>query len=593
MRKTHLARMVRESVARFSDRPAMCYQENGSWQSISYLQLGEKLDALAKALLEKGLVEKDMVGIFAENRPEWTIADLSILSIRCVSVPIYATNTAEQALYIINDAGIKLIFVGDQQQYDKIISVRDKAPQLKTIVALDPAINLGDKDSVHFDDFLATGKASARDQELQQHLELGRLDDFATLIYTSGTTGDPKGAILTHGNMTHQFYALDERFQFGPEDRSLCFLPLSHSYERAWTFYVLRGGAANYYLANPRQIVEMMPAINPTAMVSVPRLYEKIYSTANEKLETGSKLQKAIFKWAIKVGFEYHTREHALETIGPRLAFRHIIADRLVLSKIRNIVGGRKNFFSAGGAPLAREIEEFFFAAGLLVCQGYGLTETAPMLTCNAPGSFRFGTVGKTILNCEFRTAPDGELQVRGDNIMQGYYNKPEETAAAFDDGWFRTGDVGYVDDQGFVHITGRIKDLIITAQGKNIAPLRIETLVGQDHYIDQIALIGDKRKYLSALIVPAFNELENFARENRIAFSSHKDLVEHPEVMDFYRYRIDQASKPLANYEKIKNFKLMEKEFTQENGEVTPTMKIKRHIISDRYKDVIDSMYA
>ncbi len=415
---------------------------------------------------------------------------------------------------------------------------------------------------------------------------------MATLIYTSGTTGDPKGAVLTHANFFHQFRALDERFGIGPGDTSLCFLPLSHAYERAWSFYVLASGAENCYLADPSRVVDVMAEVRPTLMVSVPRLYEKIHATVTDRVERGSRTRARLFGWALGVGSRYQHRRAAGQPVSALLGSQHALADQLVLSKIRSVVGGDKKVLSAGGAPLSKDIEEFFFAAGLFVCQGYGLTETTAMVTCNYPGEFRFGTVGTPVLGTEVRIADGGEIQVRGGSVMKGYHGHPEATAEAFDDGWFKTGDVGTIDAAGFVTVTDRIKDIIITSQGKNVAPQHIEGVLGGDPYVEQVVVIGDRRSYLSALIAPAFPVLERYAVEHGLGFSSRSDLVALPEVRALYERRIAEASTELAGYEQVKRFTLMAKEFTQEEGQLTPTLKLKRQVVEQEFADVIDAMY-
>ena len=593
MGKDHLAFMISDSARAHGAKTAMRYKDGGAWISISYAQLGEKIQAVAKALLESGIQEDDMVGIFARNAPEWAIADFGILSAKAVSVPIYATNTAKQAEYIAIDAGLKLVFVGDQLQYDKVMSFKAGTPQLQRVIAFDRTTKLSGAGSLYFDDFVRLGAASPGDAEVEKRLELATSDDVATLIYTSGTTGDPKGAVLTHANFFHQFRAIDERFTVGANDRSLCFLPLSHAYERTWSYYVFRRGAENNYLADPRDIVTCMPEVRPTAMVSVPRLYEKICATVLDRAAKASPARRALFKWAMGIGRQYQYRKKEKRLVGPLLALQHQVADALVLSRIRDVVGGEKNFFSCGGAPLSEDIEEFFFAAGLLICQGYGLTETSPMLTCNAPGAFKFGTVGRPILGCEIKIADSGEILARGGNVMKGYYKKPAETAAAFVDGWFKTGDVGAIDEDGFLHITGRIKDLIITSQGKNIAPQHIEAMFGSDPYVEHVALLGDGRNYVSALVVPSFPALEQHARENGIAFASREELVTRPEIVALYERRIRDVCEGLASYEQIKRFTLMPGEFTQDGGELTPTLKIRRRFVEQKYRAVIDAMYA
>lgn len=592
MGKDHLAFMIRESVRAHGPKTAMRYKEGGVWRSITYAELGERIRAVAKALLEYGVQEGDMVGIFARNAPEWAIADFGILSAKAVSVPIYATNTTSQAEYIATDAGLKLVFVGDQVQYDKVMSFQAGTPQSRWVIAFDRTTKLSGGGSLYFDDFVRMGAASTRDAEVERRLDSATSDDVATLIYTSGTTGDPKGAVLTHANFFHQFRAIDERFEVGAQDRSICFLPLSHVYERLWSYYVFRSGAENDYLADPKDVVACMPEIRPTAMVSVPRLYEKICAGILDRIGKASAPRRALFRGAMAIGKEYQYRKKEKRPVGPLLALRHRVADALVLSKIRDVVGGEKNFFSSGGAPLSQDVEEFFFAVGLLICQGYGLTETSPMLSCNAPGAFKFGTVGRPILGCEIRIAKNGEILARGGNVMKGYYGKPVETAAAFEDGWFKTGDVGFIDEDGFLHITDRIKDLIITSGGKNIAPQHIEAMFGSEPYVEHVAVVGDNRNYVSALVVPSFPALEQHARENGIRFVSREELVARPEIIAFYGGRIQRINEGLAAFEQIKRFTLMPREFTQDGGELTPTLKIKRRFVEQKYRDVIDAMY-
>jgi long-chain acyl-CoA synthetase len=345
-------------------------------------------------------------------------------------------------------------------------------------------------------------------------------------------------------------------------------------------------------MQNPREVLQYLSEVRPTAMVSVPRLYEKIYATVMDKIEKASPGKKRLFDWALDVGRRQAEARQAGRPPGLGLRLTHRLADRLVLSKLREIVGGDKNFFSAGGAPLSKDIEAFFLAAGLLVCQGYGLTETSPMVTCNAPHDFKFGTVGKPVVGCEVKIGPQNEILVKGPNVMKGYYQKPEATAEVLKDGWFHTGDVGLIDDEGFLVITDRIKDLIITSGGKNIAPQRIETAVGRDHYIEQITTIGDRRKYVSALIVPSYEALEGYAREKGLTCQTREELLQHPEVIAFYRERIDRQSAELAGFETIKAFTLLPREFTQESGEITPTQKIKRKVVAEHYRAEIDAMY-
>jgi long-chain acyl-CoA synthetase len=592
MAKQHLAAMVDASCRRHGQEIAMRYKSDGAWQAITYGDLGEKIRQVSKALIAMGIQPGDMVGIFSQNRPEWSIADFGILGAGAVSVPIYATNTAAQAEYIVRDAELRMIFVGDANQRAKVQSFAAQYPGLETIVTFDDNENPGKDVTLTFAALMARGAGGDHAEERARRIRQTAPESLASIIYTSGTTGEPKGVMLSHANFLHQIAAVDANFDVGPADRSLCFLPLSHVYERSWSNYVFSCGAQNNYIQNPREVLQYLSEVRPTAMVSVPRLYEKVYAAVMDRLENAAPVRKRLFDWALAVGRRQAEARQAGRVPGLGLRLIHRLADRLVLRKLRDVVGGDKNFFSAGGAPLSKDIEAFFLAAGLLVCQGYGLTETAPMVTCNAPHDFKFGTVGKPVPDCDVKIGKDGEILVKGPNVMQGYYKKPAATAEVLKDGWFHTGDVGYVDNDGFLVITDRIKDLIITSGGKNIAPQRIETAVGCDHYIEQVTTIGDRRKYVSALIVPSYEALESYARSIGLSWQTREELLQHPAIIAFYRERIDRQSTELAGFETIKAFTLLPREFTQESGEITPTQKIKRKVVAEHYRREIDAMY-
>jgi len=589
VRYDHLVKLIRRRIAASPDGTAMRHKVGATWQGITYGELGRHVDAVASWLIDIGVTPGARVVIFAPNTPWWSVADLAIMAAGAISVPIYATNTAIQAEHIVRDAGATIAFVGGAEQYAHLAGVRGPSGPLTRVIAFEAGIALDLADSCSMSVPLAHPVSPA----LAERVAAARLDDVATIIYTSGTTGEPKGVVLTFENLVVQFEALDTCFAVTERDRSLCFLPLSHAYERAWTFYILHKGAQNFYLDDPKRVIDAMQEVRPTCMVSVPRLYEKIYSTARHKVSQGSATKRKLFEWAVAVGSRYaHTRKRG-ERVGPLLAAQHAVADRLVLHKVRDIVGGPKNFFSAGGAALAEEIEEFFFAAGLLVCQGYGLTETSPMLTCNRPRDFHFGTVGKVIPGCELKIAPDGEILARGPNVMRGYFRRPHETAEAFEDGWFRTGDIGAFDERGFLRITDRKKDLIITSGGKNIAPSRIESIIGQDYYIEQIAAVGDGRHHLAALVVPHFEALEQWAKERGVTYDSLKAMVKDHRIVDFIGQRIEQRQATLPQHERVKKFTLLTERFSQMGGELTPTLKNIRAAIHEKYAHAIESMYS
>jgi long-chain acyl-CoA synthetase len=591
MNYAHIGQMITEKIREYSANTALRYKENDSWQSLTYAEFGDKINRVACALIKANVQSGDNVGIYSANRYEWAVADFACILAGAISVPIYATSTKEQAGFIIKDAGIKFIFVGDDAQYKNVVAIHSEGIPLQ-LIAFDPEIDIDQVFATHFNDFIEIDYNDTCKSEIHNRLAKINKDDTTTIIYTSGTTGDPKGVMLTHTNLFHQLAAVDADFDVSSKDTSLCFLPLSHVYERMWSYYVYYKGAVHTYLEDPRKVIETMQEIKPTALVSVPRLYEKIYAAVMNSQENASSIKKGLFKKAIKVGNAYYTKTRKNQPIPLALKLKHKLFDKLVLSKIRKVVGGDKNFFSAGGAPLEKTIEEFFFDCGLFICQGYGLTETSPMVSCNSPASFKFGTVGKPVPGCQVRIADNGEVQVKGPLVMKGYYNDPKATAKVMDNGWFKTGDVGEFDEEGYLRITGRIKEIIITSGGKNIAPLRIETLVGKDFFIEQIIAIGDKRNFISALVVPSFEGLETWAKKKEILYNSVDELVNHPMVINFYKKRIELQSKLLAQYETIKKFKLLSKPFTIEEGGITPTLKLKRDQIHKKFKDLIDSMY-
>lgn len=593
---THYSQVFWDQVNKYGDRVAMRYKPKDSWEEFTWKQFGEMVNNTGKALIEFGIGEQETVGIFSQNMPQWSVADIGSLCIRAIPVPIYATNTAKQAEYIINHAEIKVIFVGDAEQYSKIMQILPDNKFLQKIIVFKETVPIQKSEKImYFSDFLKIGEQSAKDNEVKERMSRGKLDDLLTLIYTSGTTGEPKGVMLTHENAVFQKEQHDLRLIDPNEnDISLAFLPLSHVFERIWTYYVFAKGMTNNYLEDPTKIVEFIGEVKPTIMCAVPRFYEKIYATVFNRLESAPPAKQKLFKWAVKVGAQHNNRKKDQLFISPLLRFKYKIADTLVLKKIRDVVGGRIKFFPCAGAPLSQEIEEFFYACGLFICYGYGLTETTATVTCHEQYNFKFGAVGKPLPNVEVKIDPNnGEILVRGGNVMKGYYKKPEATAEVLTpDGWFRTGDAGFFEENGELRITERIKDLMKTSGGKYIAPQMIESTIGADHYIEQIAVIGDQRKYVTALVVPSFIALEEYAKTHNIAYTSKEDLISKPEIIEFYQKRIEEAQKEFARFEKIKKFTLLPQEFTVESGEITPTLKLKRKVIAEKYKDIIEAMY-
>jgi long-chain acyl-CoA synthetase len=593
MAYTHLSQVYVDRVARYGGRTALRYREDGAWHDVSWAELGERVQATARALVELGVQEGERVGIFSANRPEWTIVDLAAQRLRAVPVPIYPTNTAKQAGYIVNDAEIGVLFAGAREQYDRAMEIVPACPTLRRVVAFDSGVTL-ESGGMRFADVLALGRGADHDAEIERRMAKAGADDLLTLIYTSGTTGEPKGVMLTHGNVLATAPLHDRRL-LDPNDGdvSLCFLPLSHVFERTWTFYALYVGMVVCYCDDPTKVVEFLQQCRPTVMCAVPRFYEKIYATVMSRLAAAPPARRKLFHWAIGVGAAYGNLYKDRRPIPLLLRLRRAVADRLVLHKLRDIVGGRIKFFPCAGAPLSQEIEEFFYAAGIYICYGYGLTETTATVSCHEPFNFRFGTVGKALPTVDVRIGDDSEIQVRGPIVMKGYYRKPEATAEAFTaDGWFRTGDAGVLEDGVYLRITERLKDLIKTAGGKYVAPQLIESTVGADLFVEQIAVIGDRRPYVTALIVPSFLSLEPWAKEQGIPFGSREELVGDDRVLALFRERIDAQSRDLARFEQVKKFTLLPKELTVEGGEITPTMKVRRRAVEAKYAAEIEAMY-
>jgi len=564
------------------------------WKGISSDELRTAVEETSMGLRALGIQKGDRVAILSENRPEWAIVDLATLCAGAADVSVYSTLTPSQVGYILRDSGARVAFVSTPVMALKIDEVRPQVPDLEHVVRFEPDPVPG---TITLDELRGKGRAAlAGDEDAVRRVATAvRGDEVATLIYTSGTTGDPKGVMLTHSNLTSNVVAAEKAIPIlGVDDVALSFLPLSHSFERsAGHNFMLHVGATIAYAESVEKVPENMQEIRPTVMCSVPRLYEKMYARVNEKVAADPPLRQRIFHWAVGVGARVfgHYVDHTKP--GWLLKAQFAVADTLVFSKIKERTGGRLKLFISGGAPLAREIAEFFGAAGLLVCEGYGLTETSPVITCNRPNRLRPGTVGLPLEDVEVRIADDGEILTRGPHIMKGYFGKPEATAEAIDpDGWFHTGDIGHLDPDGFLVITDRKKDIIVTSGGKNIAPQPIENRLKTNRYFGEVVMIGDERKYPTALVVPSFEVLEAWATGRGLSTSGREDLVSRAAVKEHLMSLITELTADLAQYEKIKKITVLPNEFTQETGELTPTMKVKRRVIAEKYRELIDKMY-
>lgn len=559
---------------------------DGDWKHFTYAEVGRRVNMMAAALIRAGIKRGDKVAIFSQNRPEWAWADYAALTIGAIVVPLYATSTPSQVRQIMADAGVQFAFVGGPSEAERVDEVWDEIPTLTDAAAFEPT------DSPRYPTYgdLEIEPTDEEQAEIEARLAEARADDVATIIYTSGTTAEPKGVVLPHSNFFHQMDAVQDRYQLDETDRSLCFLPLSHVFERAWSYYVMALGAENVYVLDPKAVASILPLVKPTMFVSVPRLYEKVVATAKEQAESG--LKKKLFDWSIAVGNKAQHAIYAKRPLPVTLRIKHRVAKLLVLNKLLRAIGGPKRVMAAGGAPLRKEVEEFWFSFGALVSQGYGLTETSPMLTCNAPEAFKFGTVGRPVLGCEIRIAEDGEILARGPNIMREYYNNPEETAKTLVDGWLHTGDIGHIDEDGYVVVTDRIKDIIITSYGKNVAPQPIEGRLMADPFIEQAIVIGDRRSYLTALIQPAYEQVEAWARKAGIAFENREALLQTPRILTMFNERVKTALSELMQHEQVHRFKLLANELTMESGLLTPTLKVRRQKAEAELAAEIDEMY-
>jgi len=596
-RERTLACMMLERARRWGPRTALRYAEDGAWRSMDWQTFGERVRAVGMGLLALGLGPGDMAAVFAANRPEWAVADLGILSARGVSVPIYATNSAPEAGYILDDAQVRVVFVGNQAQYDKVRRSGTDHPRLVRVVAFDRDVALADSDDLHFTALLALGAASQRQAELDRRLSEARSDDLLTLIYTSGTTGPPKGAMHTHRSFMAGIHPSVNLFpEAGFEDVSLAILPLSHVFERMWSYGCMSRGIQIAYCPGPSEFLSAMQRIRPQFLTSVPRIWEKVHAAIQEGLDAAPPLKRRLFHWALEAGREaYRARAASVTPPWPR-RIRHALADRLVLGPARAKLGADRNrVFHVGGAPFAPELNDFFQALGINLIQGYGLTEFFPVCVGYGPYG-RCGACGPVLPPVEVRVGAEAEIQLRGAMAMQGYYGKPLETAAAFTaDGWFKTGDVGCLEDgeRRYIRITDRLKDLIVTAGGKKIAPQPIEVMLAAEPLMAQVVLVGDNRKFVSALVVPNFSRLEPWLREQGLAGRAPEELVRSPVVVRFYEELLAARTNHLGQTERVKKIVLLPREMSQETGELTPTLKVKRQTVQARHCQAIDALYA
>lgn len=569
-------------IERNSER-VMMDRRTGVWVPISAKELYRNVMGVLCGLAECGIAPGDRVAILSENRPEWTIADFACLLRGAVVVPLYTTLTADQTAHILNDSGARAIFVSDEKHLQKVLSIQSQTP-VEMVFVMDPVETAHAK---HMYRLMQNGPRQ-RDPDLERTVQDLRPDDIATIIYTSGTTGVPKGVVLSHGNMASNLACSMHGFVFSEREVSVSFLPLSHVTARHVDFVLLHHGVTLAYAPSVQLLPQALLEVQPTMIVGVPRVYEKVHTQVVVKASGFPK--RWIYEWAMWIG-RAHRAEVLAGKVPQSMAWK--LAHRLVFAKVHAGMGGRAHTYISGGAPLGRRLAEWYADIGIRIHEGYGLTETSPVIAVNMPGAHKLGTVGKPLTNIEVRIADDGEVLVRGPSVFKSYWNKPQETQAAFIDEWFKTGDVGHLDEDGFLSITDRKKDLIKTSGGKFIAPQPIENALKHNPLVAEAVVLGDKRKFPAVLIVPYFPLLEDWARTNQIVFSTREDLVAEARVRSLYDGIVEEQNKDLARFEKLKRVMLVPDEFSAENGTLTASMKLRRRTVEERYRVEIEQMYA
>jgi len=595
----HLSVLVHRRAEKYGDKVALKYRdyETSQWIPITWNQFSQTVRQVANALVELGVQEEENIGIFSQNKPECLYVDFGAFANRAVTIPLYATSSPAQAQYIINDAQIRYIFVGEQFQYDAAFSVFGFCQSLQQLIIFDRAVVRDPRDmtSIYFDEFLETGKGLPNNDIVEERTSRASDDDLANILYTSGTTGEPKGVMLHHSNYMEAFRIHDIRLvDMSDQDISMNFLPLTHVFEKAWTYLCIHKGVQICINLRPVDIQTTIKEIRPTLMCSVPRFWEKVYAGVQEKIAQETGLKKAMMLDAIKVG-KIHNIDYLRKGKTPPLMLhlKYKFYEKTVYALLKKTIGIENgNFFPTAGAAVPDEICEFVHSVGINMLVGYGLTESTATVSCFLNQGYEIGSVGTVMPDVEVKIGEENEILLRGKTITKGYYKKAEATAATIDkDGWFHTGDAGYLKgDQ--LYLTERIKDLFKTSNGKYVSPQALETKLAIDRYIDQIAIIADQRKFVSALIVPVYGFVKDYAKEKGIEYKDMEELLQHPKILGLFRARIDTLQQQFAHYEQVKRFTLLPEPFSMERGELTNTLKLKRPVVAKNYKEVIDKMY-
>jgi len=591
-----IAELFQNTIKKHPNKELYYYKKGSNWSSINGKTISYTVKDISMSILSQNLLKGDRVGIIAKNSPKWALSDYGIICSGCATVSIYPTLIPSQIEYIINDSELQILFLENEEQLDKINQIWKSCKTLKLVVMMNDSFELESEKVVKFSTFLDFGLSLSNDDpgKFQSTVDLISENDLLTLIYTSGTTGNPKGVMLTHGNLASNIKAIMRAQKFSDNEVFLSFLPLSHVFERmCGHFSAFCIGAKTYYAESIDTVAENMKETKPTVLISVPRLYEKIYSKIITGVQSAPALRRMIFYWSLKNGRKLSLMRYNNLKPGFLLKVKYAIAKKLVFDKAKSRFGGRIKYFISGGAPLSKELAEFFYSLNLLILEGYGLTETSPIISSNTPYDYRFGTVGKPLDNVLVEIANDGEILVKGPSIMAGYYKKEEITKKAINkDGWFHTGDIGEIDSDGFLKITDRKKSLIITSGGKNVAPAPLENAILNSIYAEQCMAVGDKKNFISCLIVPNFDALNDYLGSKNIEISDKNAMVEHPAVIELFDGIVEDSMESFSNYEKVKKYKLLKNLWTLEKGEITPSLKVVRRKVSENHKDLIESIY-
>jgi len=589
-----LPELFLRSASEFNLSNALNYKKNNEWKAISSVEIVERAENIALGLYSLGLRKGDRVAILAPNSPEWTLVDAGCQFVGLIDVPIYTTLAPDSVQFILNDSEARIIFLQDGESCSRLMPAIESCKSIEKIVLFTES-EAGDERVISLQQLESGGRhlRSERPPLVNELRDAIEPTDIATLIYTSGTTGEPKGVMLTHANLISNVIDASEKYAFDGRDISLSVLPLSHVFERTGMYVYIRYGMCVYYAESIEKVPDNLKEVRPTIFIGVPRIFEKVFERARLKAAQAGRVNEMIFDWAIDVAKQYAALNENGEPIPVTLSAQHAVADKVVYQKLRDFFGGRLRFCITGGAALPDEIFLIFTGAGISIMQGYGLTETSPVISSNNPSAVRVGTVGRPIRNVKVRTAEDGEIEVTGPGVMLGYYHREEATKDAFtDDGWFRTGDIGNIDDDGYLCITDRKKELFKTSGGKYIAPSHIEQMLRSSRFVNQAVLVGNERKFPAALIVPNFEMLESYAKLKELDIKTPKEFCQHPRILDLFTRQIESHTQGLSQFEKVKKFALLEHELTVENGELTPTLKIKRRVIDMNYQQVIGDIY-